>query len=395
MRGDLARLMRVCFVGEPRKTAPVTVGGLTGVPARWAAALVAYADRRYDEAEAAAREVMAAAPRFVAAPVLAARAAVRRGDDEGATTLARAALAIDPGYGPAHDVLILVAFRDGDVPRMKELVLAAAEVGAATALTDALRAAQVRAERGPEWKTRYESITPNFNVTGDASYAVCAEVSKILEESLSIYGEKFRRRPRRSRGRVRVFSGFDSYAAYVSGIGAAPSGTLGMYLPAMRELCVYLHEDRGELQNTIRHEAFHLFLHEFLDDAPIWFNEGYAEFFGFSRRVSGKAAVGKVAADQADLARLLLPKFKPVSALMRMEPPAFMEDAGVHYVESWALIQVLRETKDPKLAGILDRYFDALLAGRSGAQAYDDVMAPVADEIDAAVRRYVVSLPVR
>lgn len=395
VRTDLADLMRVCFAGAPREDAPKVIRSLDGVPGRWAAALIAYADRRYADAESAARDVMTTAPAFAPAFVLAAQVALRRNADEAADALAGEALKLDPAFAPAHDVRLLVAFRAGEMGRMKELLSSASAAGASTPLTEELRAVHRRIVRGPDWKARYESITPNFNVTGDVSYAVCSEVSKILEESLAIYGEKFRRRIRKSRGRVRVFSGYESYALYVSAIGVRPESTLGVYLPSLRELCVYLHEDRTELQNTIRHEAFHMFLHEFVDDAPIWFNEGYAEFFGFSRRVAGKAAIGRVATDQAGLARALLTKFKPVAELMRMEPRAFMADAGVHYVQSWALVQMLRYSKEPRLAGCLGRYFDALLSGRSASEAYDEVMSPIAAEIDAALKRFVESLPER
>ena len=52
-----------------------------------------------------------------------------------------------------------------------------------------------------------------------------------------------------------------------------------------------------------------------------------------------------------------------------------MRNAGVHYVESWAVIHLLRDAADPPLQGLLDAYFDALLAGRSQLEAYDEVPA--------------------
>src|SRR6185436_13243156 len=132
-----------------------------------------------------------------------------------------------------------------------------------------LRQVLLRLRRGPDWKKRFDCVTPNFSVSGDASYSICNEISKTLEECVDIYGKQFRRRATKTRGRVKVFSGFESYADYVSDLGCDPSNTLGMYIPSMRELCVFLHEDRPELSNTIRHEGFHQYLHDLLDDIPI------------------------------------------------------------------------------------------------------------------------------
>jgi hypothetical protein len=286
---------------------------------------------------------------------------------------------------------------------MRSCLAAASAAGTASALTSDLRQALMRLRRGPDWKKKSESLAPNYFVSSDAGMAVCNDVVKILEECADVYRRQFRPRPRKTRPRVRVFSGFESYADYVSDLGADPSRTLGVYLPPLRELCVFLHEDRPTLSNTIRHEGFHQYLHDFLEDAPIWFNEGHAEYFGFSRRKQGRALVGQADDEQVALLLELAPKFSPLSKLFTMEPAEFMASADVHYVESWAVIHMLRAaggppTKgllDPSLTGLLDRYFDALLAGRSQDEAWREVLAPNVDLIEKSLRTYVTFLALR
>jgi len=392
---EFVNLQRAAFEASPKVRAMKPFAGLSGATADWQDALFAHAGRRLADAEASARKVMAAEPDFAAAYALAGRALLMRGEEEAALALLEESRRRDPSFAPAYDGLALAAFRDGDVARMQSVLTAEAAAGVSTSLSAELRQVLLRVRRGPDWKKRFDSYSPNYAISGDASVAVCNDVAKILEEAADIYTRQFRRRPTKTRGRVRVFSGFGSYADYVSDLGANPDNTLGMYIPTLRELCVYLHEDRPELSNTIRHEGFHQYLHDFLDDVPIWFNEGYAEYFGFSRKQASRAVVGQVGEEQASLARRLLPQFSPLSKLFLMEPREFMADAGVHYVESWAVIHLLRDASHPAFKGVLDRYFDALLAGRSQQEAYDAVLAPMVETLQAALAKHVNELPAK
>lgn len=391
-REGAARIQRWAFEGTAGAAAPPVPPGLEGAGADWVRALVAFREGRHVEAGHFAGRVREAEPSFAPARALAGRALLGRGSEEAALGLLEESRRLDGSFAPAYDGLALAAFRNGDTERMRAVLSEAAAAGVSSRVTADLRQALLRVQRGPDWKKRFEIPSADFLVTGDASYAVCDEISKTLKEAFDIYGRQFRPRPRKARARVRVFSGFESYADYVSDLGANPAGTLGMYVPAIRELCVFLHEDRPELSNTLRHEAFHQYLHQFMDEVPIWFNEGYAEYFGFSRRKQGKALVGQVGEDQASLAKTLLPQFTPLRDLFVMEPAKFMAKPVVHYVQSWAVIHLLRAPPDPAMKDLLDRYFDTLLEGRSQTEAYEKILAPLVDPLEAALRAHVGAL---
>ena len=388
-RADLAALM-LTALGEPGGVREYkAVGGLPGVAADWQDALIAFLTLRHAEAEAAARRVIAAEPKFAAAYVLAGRTLLARGQDDASVALFEEARRIDPKFAPAFDGLAVAAFNAGDLPRMQALLTEQAAAGLSSEFAAQLRQILFRVRRGPDWKKRFDAYSTNFAVSGDASFTVCNDTAKTLEEAADLYGREFRRRPRKTRARVRVFSGFESYADYLADFGGSSKDTLGVYMGSIRELCIWLNEDKPELSNTIRHEGFHQYLHDFLEDVPIWFNEGYAEFFGFARRVHGKAVVGQVGENQEAIAKKLLPKFTPLSNLFVMQPKEFMANAGVHYVQSWAVVHMLRETSEAQLKGVLDRYFDALLAGKSQQEAYDAVLAPVLPVIERELSLHV------
>jgi hypothetical protein len=72
------------------------------------------------------------------------------------------------------------------------------------------------------------------------------------------------------------------YIAFVrKAMGADGSQSLGLYVPSLHEIAVYIHEDEiGGLESTyatIRHEASHAILHSLAERMPLWLNEGMAE----------------------------------------------------------------------------------------------------------------------
>lgn len=363
--------------------------GLPAMTAAWVQTLVARVQGRHADAEMLARRVAEEAPGFAPAWTVIGLSLLERGQTEAARAVLEESRDRDAHFAPTYDALVLAGFRDGDFTSARRALALAAEAGTATKLTGDLRRALARMARGPAWKTRYEAKTAHFVVASDASAEVCAQVGKVLEEALGIYHQKFRPLERKGTARVYVFSGAETYLEYAADQGRDLSGTLGVYIPRFRELCVFLHENRPELWNTVRHEAFHQYLHNFVERAPIWFNEGYAEFFGFARREQGSTKVGQVDAQQAELAREVLDDFTPLAELFVMEPGEFMADADVHYPQSWAVIHYLRTPDDPRLKGVLDAYTDAVLAGRSQREAYDAVLAPHVAAIEAGVKRHV------
>ena len=55
----------------------------------------------------------------------------------------------------------------------------------------------------------------------------------------------------------------------------------------------------------------------------------------------------------------------------------------------------MRDATDPALKGLLDRYVDALLAGRSPSEAYEEVLAPQVERLEAALKTHVASFAKR
>lgn len=320
----------------------------------------------------------AEAPEFVPAITGLAWAQFKLGRASEASSSVSAALNADPSFAPTHELRAAMALSQGDAESARAALSLAALHGVLTPSIRMFSAALLRLERGPDWTKRFEHQTANFDVASDHSVITCMEVGKQLEDARAAYQARFRAVPATGRrAKVYVFSGNEGYLDYAADVGADLRNTLGVYMPLTRQLAVFLHDDRVELWNTVRHEAFHQYLHQIADDVPLWFDEGYAEFFGFSRRKFGKTVTGQADGTQVAAIRMFRPSFAPLSQLLRMERAPFMRKPEVHYVQSWSVIHFLRETKNPALKGVLDRYLDALIAGKGRADAYREVIEPV------------------
>jgi hypothetical protein len=344
-------------------------------------AVVQFALGQHAGAETSVRRILTAEPGFGPGWALLAACAWER-RDRAATADALAAAKERADYHPwTWEVAASVAMDDAKFDEAQAALDAAAAHSAASPQIRDLRGVLLRLRRGPAWPKRFEAQTAHYVVASDHSYAVCAEVGAILEEARGAYRTQFRPRDDGRRARVHVFSGEETYLDYAEELGSDISGSLGVYRPRLRELCVFLHEDRRQLKDTIRHEGFHQYLHQFVNDAPIWFNEGYAEYFGFGRRKGGRHVAGEVGWTQAALVTALESEFVPLEELFVESPGAFMAAAGQRYVQSWAVIHMLRETKHPALTSLLDRYMDGLLVGLSREQVFHDVLEPVLPQL--------------
>lgn len=353
-------------------------------------AVLAVGAGRHAEADALLRNLAEHDPGFGPVWALSAVSAWSR-RDRPATERALVRAREDAAYHPwTWEVAAAVALADGRFDAAQEAVDAAAVHAAGSAAIRDLRAVLMRLRRGPQWTKKFRAETKHYVVESDHGQSVCAEFGRMLEEARAAYRTQFRAADDGKKARVLVFSGVESYLEYTSASGSDAAGTLGVYRPQLRELCVFLHEDRRELTNTVRHEGFHQYLHQFADDVPVWFDEGYAEYFGFGRKVGQRHVAGQVGESQAILAMELQPEFIPLSELFVQSRREFMARPLVSYLQAWAAVHFLRSAKDPAIAGLLDRYLDALIAGKGREEAFEQVLKPVIgtlqEQFDAHVR---------
>lgn len=156
--------------------------------------------------------------------------------------------------------------------------------------------------------------------------------------------------PLRSVGqsKVRIFSTLKGYREYRASTGTDDKMSCGLWDPSREELLIAVEGDRNQAQNTMRHEAFHQYLHYATGrgDHAMWFNEGHATFFenviynptrNSVRVVDSGDRAAQVAKDPEKYARA-------IRSTLKLDHAGYYSGAvNDHYVTGWAIIYFLEK----------------------------------------------------
>ena len=77
-------------------------------------------------------------------------------------------------------------------------------------------------------------------------------------------------------------------------LGSVHPHTKGLYSPSLKQLLVRNLSDQQDMLETVRHEGFHQYLDRFLDNPPVWFNEGMAEYYELGEERGRTLRLGQV-----------------------------------------------------------------------------------------------------
>lgn len=149
----------------------------------------------------------------------------------------------------------------------------------------------------------------------------------------------------------------------------------GLYMPRAGDsvaLVPRLSDIRSRAGDTTEATLFHEYAHHFMRTMtshthPLWFNEGFAEFFSSARFTDDTIGIGTPAQHRAyDLAYA---RNVPIRDLLDYDGGASTKDARFDsfYGQAWALFHYL--VFAPERAGQLPRYEQALSEGESALQA--------------------------
>ncbi|MHC4862015.1 MAG: DUF1570 domain-containing protein [Planctomycetota bacterium] len=288
----------------------------------------------------------------------------------------------EPGLGIAYLGMLQLGIVRGRLDLAADALEGAAANRVALPGLEEWRDIVHRVARGPLFARKHELRSTHF-------------VSRTLESALGSYRDTFPApRQKVGRARVYVFSSQKGYLAYAKALGRDLRGSGGAYIPAVRELVLFMPEYGARFQHTVRHEGFHMFLHTYLEDAPLWFNEGCAEYFACGRERFGgglepgapnPVALRTLASNRAS--------YTPLPELFVMTPQEFMRKPELHYAQSWAVVHHLIKCPDRSLRALIGKYFTALQDGLSAEEAYEKVLKPHVAAIEKGYRLHVIPMP--
>jgi tetratricopeptide (TPR) repeat protein len=232
-----------------------------------------------------------------------------------------------------------------------------------------------RALRGPLWSKSYEYKSEHYTVSSDINQRICFEAATLLEKFYTKFNLHLRHVPPQEKRvfRVFLFSGRAGYDAYTRDlIGQEKKNTAGLYSGLVKQLLIWNLPDFENMMRTVRHEGFHQYLDRLTSAAPVWLNEGLAEYYEGSKLVKGAWSDGEIQGQH--LETLAKQGLVPLQEFVHVRPSTFYSEKFVHvsYAQAWAFVHFLLSS-GPENKKVFDQLLDLLLAGTKQADAIDQV----------------------
>jgi len=229
--------------------------------------------------------------------------------------------------------------------------------------------------------------TPSFEILGDTPARTLRELAIDLEalESL-LAGLNPAETPPPLRAKVFVFSSEAAFSRHAPrSAGGAAAAVSGFFLSHPHgDFIAAAAASSRDARRVLYHEVLHRFVRHHLPHAPLWLNEGLAEFYSTLEVGRGEAWVGHPVA--AHLARLRRERRRPFQELQAIDAASHVYGAGerkpAFYAEAWAVVHYLL-TGDGGRAAVA-RYAGLLRSGSDPIEAFADVFGDGA-ELDARV----------
>ncbi|TAJ19310.1 MAG: DUF1570 domain-containing protein [Planctomycetota bacterium] len=348
---------------------------LTEPASDWLVAQILGYTSRSDEAALRLERLATTAPEYVPARVL--RAALWAHDGRRAAALAEAdALVTAHPLDPRPVVLRAQVLSLLDRAEEADAALRAArDAGFPPVDFESFQHTLDRARNGPLWTKSYEVKTEHYHVRSDISQALCFRAAQLLERFYAKYNAHLKRvTGARKRFRVQLFSGEAGYHEFCEDLlGEKPEHTAGVYIPLLKQLLIWNLPDTEQMLHTVVHEGFHQYLDQVAPTAPVWFNEGMAEYYESSKLVDGQWKDGVVNAQH--VARVSGSRM-PLRLFTRIDRARFYgEDVMNNYAQAWAFVHFLQHSGKGR-AEILARFLKELSSGLLAEAALDKVFTP-------------------
>ncbi|MBC7910637.1 MAG: tetratricopeptide repeat protein [Pyrinomonadaceae bacterium] len=240
-------------------------------------------------------------------------------------------------------------------------------------------------------KDKWTSIrSKNFVLVGNANEKEMRQIATRLEQFRDVFTRLLKQTNFSSSTPTTVIV-FKSHSAYQK---FAPPNTAGYFQPGNDMNYIALSPIQDEANDpfrTIFHEFVHLLVKNNVQNMPLWFNEGLAEYYSTFeiRGDDRKVRLGKVISGH--VFELRQRKFIPLKTLFSVDhsSPLYNESnkQSMFYAESWALVHylLLNEQRQPQLG----RFLNLILAGKSPDEAFPEAFQTDFATIEKELKDYI------
>ena len=335
------------------------------------------------------------APDFLLGILYRARTLTRLGQDDEALAACELAVKKHPKVPLAYEISAETCLYMSRRKDARSFAARAASNGIFTKRLDDVGKTLVRALHGPNWVRTYEHKSTNYHVISDIDAKSCRQAARLLERSLTAYRVQLHwtKRTPGKRFKVCLFSGQEGFAEYAGSLRGGlrpPKWAAGLYSPSLKQLLIWNLPIKDRMLKTIRHEGFHQYLDSLMSFAPVWFNEGLAEYHENGELKHGRLKFG---IPNHAHARLLQEKgIVPLHEFLFQPRAKFYGDPSLSYAQSWAFMHMLKNGPKEQRKLFEDLMKD--LQSQPASQVIERLFTPmVVEKLDKQLREYISGLP--
>ncbi|MBD0325520.1 MAG: tetratricopeptide repeat protein, partial [Pyrinomonadaceae bacterium] len=239
----------------------------------------------------------------------------------------------------------------------------------------------------------------NFTLVGNADEREIRLVATRLEQ----FREVFKRLPL-SDGRfetfvpttVIVFRNDLAYRPFAPLYQGTPNSVSGYFQSSADMNYITLSADEKHAANPDElafHEYVHLLVKNSFERAPLWFNEGLAEFYSTFELKDGNRTVRLGKPIRSRVRSLRKRELLPLSTLLTVDDRSpFYHEAGkreIFYSQSWALVHYLLNGGNGVRRQQLLRYLNLMAAGQTNEEAFRQAFECEPATLEAELQGYV------
>ena len=258
----------------------------------------------------------------------------------------------------------------------------------------------VLAWASPAWADWRSLKSDHFLVIGDATDRDLRDVALRLEQFRDVVG---RLRPGALREDstppvvVLVFRNVRSFEPFMPKSNGRTVLVGGFFQPGQGVNYIAMTTENGDdAMPTILHEFAHLLLRGVSKDAPLWFQEGLAEYYSTFEVVQGgrRANIGKPIGPHVGLLRERRLPFESFFAIGRDSPEYTKDttDRAVLYAQAWAIVHHAfhgASKRRSQLLSFVDRVANGDETATAFRQSYDIDIKELAREVQLYVQQKV------
>ena len=234
---------------------------------------------------------------------------------------------------------------------------------------------------GKTFKAQFGRYDVETNVSQEYTTKMARFMDKVYQSYIKVFPYK---KNETLRFHLKLFSTEGEFFSYFKrSNGTDPAGphgkVLAYYASRTKELVGWNADD---IEETLQHEGLHQYFDYFIENCPVWFNEGYASFFETSTADQVRFNDERHRTAQWLHAKNELPTMKEI---FMMNWAVFRAKGAMHYGSSWSVIYWFVKSGRKQ---ILDRYFEALMEGKDQQQAFDAIFGPGKEDVDEFTGRW-------